>query len=219
MFVLKTFIKNTLINNLAPIIKTTSFLELQQRFAHSKRSIYPKTPDLIYVPQVLRWIRNKWKFRALKKCWDPDFSEGAFIYGTTRAVCKITDIINRGQPEELENLLTFSAKVKLVDYMKRRLSKVQKEIITLKPEDIKILVPLNVALVEAGNKKNCRISMRVLGLKWHEHNGNVLKLVLVALQTEFLRDYTQRNSEWTISAFDILECGMLAQIPGQRKPI
>ncbi|XP_050299663.1 uncharacterized protein LOC126738394 [Anthonomus grandis grandis] len=174
----------------------------------------PKTPDLIYVPRLFKWLRNKLKFKMLQNTWDPEFSEGAFIYGTTRAVCKITDIINRDKPEELENLLTFSAKMKLVDYMTTRLNKTQKEIIALRPDDIKILVPLNVSLMKNGQYKNCRVTMRILGLKWHEHS-NMLKLVLVALQTEFLRDYSQghTNSEWTISAFDVLECGMLTQIP------
>lgn len=193
----------------------SSLVIFQRRCHHTARRKLPKTPDLIYVPQIMKWLKNKFKFKLLKSSWDPEFSEGAFIYGTTRAVCKITDIINKDKPQDLENLLTFSAKIKLIDYMTTRLTKVQKEIITLKPEDIKILVPLHVALVQNGNKKNCRVAMRVLGLKWHEQS-HTLKLVLVAIQTEFLRDYTHghKNSEWTISAFDILECGMLTQIPG-----
>ncbi|KAL1512763.1 hypothetical protein ABEB36_002295 [Hypothenemus hampei] len=213
------FIKSENLNpaNLALNFHKTSprcLFQFQQRFQHSKihRNL-PKTPDLIYVPQIMKWLKNKIKFKVLKNSWDPEFSEGAFIYGITRAVCRITEIINQGKQEELENLMTFSAKIKLIDYMSTRLSKVQKEIILLKPDDIKILVPLHVALIKDGNKKNCRISLRVLGLKWHEH-AHTLKLALVALQTEFLRDYTHghKNSEWTLSAFDILECGMLTQI-------
>ncbi|XP_066245917.1 uncharacterized protein [Euwallacea similis] len=187
-------------------------LKFQRRFHHVPHKKLPKTPDLIYVPQIMKWLKNKFKFKLLKNTWDPEFSEGAFIYGTTRAVCKITEIISRDQPQDLENLLTFSAKLKLVNHMAIRLTEVQKGIITLQPDDIKILVPLDVALNKDGNKKNCKISMNVLGLKWHE-DSNALKLVLVALQTEFLRDYSNgyKNSEWTISAFDVLECGILAQ--------
>ncbi|XP_019755251.1 uncharacterized protein LOC109534121 isoform X2 [Dendroctonus ponderosae] len=145
---------------------TDSFAVQPHRFQHMTHRKLPKTPDLIYVPQIIKWLKNKFKFKVLKNAWDPEFSEGAFIYGTTRAVCKITDIISRDKPQELENLLTFSAKMKLIDYMSTRLSKVQKEIIKLKPDDIKILVPLHVALSKNGNKKNCRVAMRVLGLKW-----------------------------------------------------
>ncbi|XP_066138315.1 uncharacterized protein [Euwallacea fornicatus] len=125
-------------------------------------------------------------------------------------ICTITEIIARDQPQELGDLLTSSAKIRLANHMATRLTEGQKGIITLQPDDIKILVPLDVALNKDGNKKQCKISLSVLGLKWHEHS-NTLKLVLVALQTEFLRDYTNgyKNSEWTISAFDVLECGIL----------
>ncbi|XP_076268062.1 uncharacterized protein LOC143201101 [Rhynchophorus ferrugineus] len=181
---------------------------------HTIKKRLPKTPDLIYVPRVLKWIKNKIKFKLLKRTWDTEFSEGAFIYGSTRAVCRITEIIHNDKPQELENLLTFSAKMKLIDYM-GRLTKTQKEIILLTPEDIKILVPLNVALEKNGDKRHCRVIMRILGLKWHDHS-NMLRLALVALQTEFLRDYSQghSNSDWIISAFEILECGTLTQTPG-----
>lgn len=63
-------------------------------------------------------------------------------------------------------MLTFSAKIKLIDCMTTRLTKAQKEIIALQPDDIKILVPLNIALIKEGQKKNCRVAMRILGLKW-----------------------------------------------------
>lgn len=173
----------------------------------------PKTPDLIYVPHVLRWLKTKFRLKYLQRAWDPEFSEGAFIYGTTRAVCRITEIIHEDKPEKLDGLLTDSAKIKLEDDIASRLTKMQKQIIKLRPDDIKILVPIAVNLKTEGFTKLCDVSLRSLALKWYEDRGN-LKLVLVALQTEFMRDYTHgTNSEWIISVFDILECAMLSESP------
>lgn len=174
----------------------------------------PKTPELVYVPHLLRWLKTKLKFKYLQRKWDPDFSEGAFIYGTTTAICRITEIISKNRLEELDDLLTTSAKEKLVDDAKR-LTQLQRRIIRIKPEDIKILVPLSVNLIADGLEKKCAVDLRILALKWYEITGS-LRLVLVALQSEFFREYSQRApSEWTISKFDILECVMLSEASKQ----
>lgn len=172
----------------------------------------PKTPDLIYIPHVLRWLKTKFRFKMLQKTWDPEFTEGSFIYGTSRAICRITEIIHDNKPEQLKGLLTTSALIKLRDDISTKLSKMQKLIIRIKPEDIKILVPVKVSLDRDGEYKKCKVAMRVLALKWIRQGNGTLRLVLVALQTEFLRDYTHGTaSDWTISAFDILECTVLAK--------
>nr|CAI5824485.1 unnamed protein product [Callosobruchus analis] len=174
----------------------------------------PKTPDLIYIPHLLRWLKTKFQFKYLQKKWDPEFTEGAFIYGSTKAVCRITEIISENKPEELDDLLTTAARVKLKHDMRTRLTKVQRAIIRLKPEDIKILVPMTVSLSSDARQKDCKVSMRILALKWIQQPNGVLRLVLVALQTEFLRNYNPGASQdWTISAFDILECAILSQAP------
>lgn len=183
---------------------------LQTINSYSSSSSVPKTPELIYVPHILRWLKTKLKFKYLQKKWDPDFSEGAFIYGTTTAICKITEIISKNKPDELNGLLTVTAKEKLVEDAKR-LTQLQKMIIRIKPEDIKILVPLSVNLIADGIERKCSVDLRILALKWYEITGS-LRLVLVALQSEFFREYSQRApSEWTISKFDILECVMLSE--------
>ena len=172
----------------------------------------PKTPDLIYMPHVIRWIKSKLRFKYLKKIWDPEFSEGAFIYGSTRAVCRITEIISNGNTEELEGLMTDSAKIKLQDDINYRLTPTQRKLIVLRPEDIKILVPISVSFNKEGVGKTCKVNLRVLALKWHEVGNENYKLVLVALQTEFLRDYAKTAPrEWNISGFSILECAMLSE--------
>ncbi|KAJ8970375.1 hypothetical protein NQ314_001287 [Rhamnusium bicolor] len=174
----------------------------------------PKTPELIYIPHVVRWLKTKFQLKFLQKAWDPDFTEGAFIYGTSKAVCRITEIIHDNKPEQLQGLLTTSAKIKLTDDMTTKLTKTQRKIIRIKPEDIKILVPMTVCLNTDGAQKNCRVGMRVLALKWIQQSNGASRLVLVALQTEFLKDYTTgTNSDWTVSAFDILECAILTQTP------
>lgn len=62
-----------------------NLLKMHTRWHHQvSRRRLPKTPDLIYVPQIMKWLKNKLKFKLLKKSWDPDFTEGAFIYGSTR---------------------------------------------------------------------------------------------------------------------------------------
>lgn len=164
------------------------------------------------MPQILRWLKTKLKFKYLQKKWDPNFSEGAFIYGTTTAVCRITEIISRNKPEQLQNLLTEPAKEKLIEDVKR-LTPLQRKIIRTKPEDIKILVPLSVNLISDGVDKKCSVDLRILALKWFKITGS-LRLVLVALQSEFFREYSKSSpSEWTISKFDILECVMLSEAP------
>lgn len=174
---------------------------------YSSKTI-PQTPELIYVPHVLRWLKTKLKFKYLQKKWDPDFSEGAFIYGTTTAICRITEIISKNKANDLDNLLTGSAKAKLIEDAKR-LNQIQRRIIRIQPDDIKILVPLSVNLISDGIEKKCSVDLRVLALKWYEITGS-LRLVLVALQSEFFREYSQKSPpEWTISKFDILECVIL----------
>lgn len=189
------------------IFKTTRyFTSTIQR--HYSPKILPQTPELIYVPHILRWLKTKLKFKYLQKKWDPDFSEGAFIYGTTTAICRITEIISKNKPEELHNLLTEPAREKLIEDVKR-LTPLQRKIIKIKPDDIKILVPLSVNLVSDGIDKKCSVDLRILALKWLEITGS-LRLVLVALQSEFFREYSENSpAEWTINKFDILECVML----------
>lgn len=172
----------------------------------------PKTPDLIYIPHIYRWLKTKVQFKYLQKVWDPEFSEGAFIYGTSKAVCRITEIIQDNTLEELDELLTPPARTTLKNTMKTKLTKAQKSIIKIMPEDIKILVPMKIAMKNDRNEKNVKISMRVLALKWIRPDAGNFKLVLVALQTEFFRDYTKGASpDWMISAFDILDCVVLSQ--------
>ncbi|CAH1966856.1 unnamed protein product [Acanthoscelides obtectus] len=174
----------------------------------------PKTPDLIYIPHVMRWLKTKFQFKYLQKKWDPDFTEGAFIYGSTKAVCRITEIIADDKPEQLDELLTTAARIKLELDMRTRLTKGQRAIIRLKPEDIKILVPMTVSMSSDERQKDCKVLMRVLALKWIQQPNGALRLVLVALQTEFLRNYNEGASQdWTISAFDIMECAVLSQAP------
>ncbi|XP_018328642.1 uncharacterized protein LOC108739294 [Agrilus planipennis] len=168
-----------------------------------------KTPELIYIPRLLRWMKVKMKLRLLKK-WDPNFSEGAFIYGSLMALCRITEIIHEDDPKQLVGLLTEPARLKLTEDMTHKLSKLQKDIIQLKMSDIKILVPVSVNFRQVGNEKYCDIAVRSLALKWLEKKG---QLVLVALEAEFSRNYTEgAKAEWTISNFNILECALLNEI-------
>lgn len=174
----------------------------------------PKTPDLIYIPHVYRWLKTKIQFKYLQKMWDSDFTEGAFIYGSSKAVCRITEIIHENKPEDLEELLTPTAKIKLKEVMKNRLTKLQKNVIKINPEDIKILVPMKIEMKNDKIGKNVKIGMRVLALKWIRPDVGNYKLVLVALQTDFFRDYSKGAlPEWTISAFDVLDCVVLSQVP------
>lgn len=186
-----------------------SLLHTQIRTRYSNR---PKTPDLIYFPKISRWLANKVRLMLLKRFWDPDFSEGAFIYGTTRAICKITDIIHNDNPEALQDLVTMSIQINLIDEMSSRLTSLQKHIIKLEPPDIKMLILNNVKMKRDGLQRTCCIGMRVLALKWHTQTSGILNLALITLQTEFTRDYSVGVApNWTISGFDILDCTLLAE--------
>ncbi|CAH0550315.1 unnamed protein product [Brassicogethes aeneus] len=169
------------------------------------------TPELIYVPRVFRWMANKVRFKYLQKMWDQEFSEGAFIFGSTMAVCRITEIVQSNEYMELDGLLTSSAKLKLIADLHTRFTQQQKSIMGLKPQDIKILVPVSVKLLRHGGEKKCRVNLRILALKWYKQLNGVVNLVLVALQTEFQKDYKEPCSDWTISNFDILDCTMLKE--------
>uniref|UniRef100_A0A1Y1N834 Tim44-like domain-containing protein n=1 Tax=Photinus pyralis TaxID=7054 RepID=A0A1Y1N834_PHOPY len=173
------------------------------------RSNSEKTPDLVYIPQVFRWLRTKAKFKYLQKTWDPEFSEGAFIFGSIQAICKISEIIHTEDLERLNGLLTETARLKLVSVLNDKLTAVQKKVIKISPVDIKIMVPTEVNLKRDGERKTCEICLRSLSLKWFEGKEST-KLVLIALQTDFLRDYGQNvTPEWTVNVFDILECAVL----------
>lgn len=190
------------------LIFKTQFLIHHLR--HSSTWKAPKTPELIYVPHILRWLKTKLKFKYLQNRWDPEFSEGGFIYGTTHAICKVTEIISKNTTNDLNYLLTRTAKEKLLDDI-RSLTPIQRKIIKLKPEDIKILVPLSVNITTNGVERRCSIDLRTVALRWFEMTG-FLRLVLVALQSEFYRDYTKGSApEWTINKFDILECTLLSE--------
>lgn len=173
----------------------------------------PKTPDLIYIPHIYRWLKTKLQFKYLQKIWDPDFTEGAFIYGSSKAVCKITEIIHENRAEELDELVTPTARLKVKELMKNKLTKLQKSVIKINPEDIKILVPMNIEMKNDKIEKNVKIGMRVLALKWIRSETGNFKLVLVALQSDFFRDYTKSAPDWTISGFEVLDCVILSQVP------
>lgn len=196
-----------------------SQIKTDKRYLQSCGTNYqmPKTPDLIYVPHVFRWLKSKLRFKYLKRIWDPEFSEGAFIYGSTKAVCRITEIISSGKLQDLEGLMTVSARLRLQDDITYRLNKIQRKLIMLKPDDIKILIPITVNLTSEGAGRMCRVNLRILGLKWHEVTSENYKLVLVALQSEFSRDYSEAAPpEWIISQFSILECAMLSEATATR---
>lgn len=149
----------------------------------------------------------------LQKSWDPEFSEGPFIYGTTHAICKITEIINEGKYNELNPLVNDRTAVKITDNAINRLTPLQKDMIKLNPEDIKLLVPLYVKFDTENGTKTCSILLKSLSLKWFEYAKN-LKLVLIVLETEFQRDYSKpQSSDWTISNFEVAQCAVLTNAP------
>lgn len=196
-------------HSIHPTLVQSSLLESKRNGSTWKT---PKTPELIYVPHILKWLKTKLKFKYLQKSWDPEFSEGAFIYGSTTAICKITELIHDNKLDELKDLIATSVYVKLLDDIKR-LTPMQRKIIKLKPDDIKILIPQSVAMKTNGIEKRCSVNLRTLALKWYETTGT-FRLVLVALQSEFERDYTEgAEPEWTITNYDILECAMLNEAP------
>ncbi|XP_045461715.1 uncharacterized protein LOC123671740 [Harmonia axyridis] len=209
-------IRNTLNPSLLTCMKfkNTPSLTISRKI-HLTRSIsVPRTPDLIYFPDVLRWLKTKVKFKYLRNVWDPSFSEGAFIYGSTHAICRITEIINNNKVAEFEGLLTAPARIKLIEDMTKKLTRTQREIIRLHPRDIKILVPMSVDLSKTGLGKECKVLMRVLALKWFPQRSGYLRLVLVALQSEFTKDYTHGiDQDWNISSFDVMECTVLTETP------
>lgn len=173
----------------------------------------PKLPELLYFPHVLRWLKTKLSFKYLQKTWDPEFSEGAFIFGSTHAVCKITDIINRDALQELNSLVTPKVEEQIREELGYKLSTLQKEIIAIHPTDIKLLVPLSVKFDSAGGKKRVKILLKSLSLKWVEYS-NSLKLVLVVLETEFQRDYIKYSkSDWIISTFNVIRCSIVTTAP------
>lgn len=205
------------INYLIKRCHSQNYLYNIKRFYQKRKGNNLKTPELIYIPQILRWIRTKIGFVILRKTWDPDFSEGAFIYGSTQAICKISQILSKNDPEnELKKLVTPRLQRRLLLDISVHLSKLQKQLLRLEPADIKLLIPLEVKLKTIQDRKICLIMLRSLAVKWQKiQNAN--RLAIIALQTEFIRDYTDnRNSEWTVNVYDILECGLAGEAQLQR---
>lgn len=183
-----------------------------KRYNHN-HSNNPKLPELLYFPHIFRWLNAKYRLKYLQKMWDPDFSEGGFIYGSTHAICKITDIISRNKPDELKNIVDLRVERKLAHEMRVILSEQQKKAMRLTPEDIKLLVPLKVIFDTNKNQKRCSILLKTLAMKWCQI-GSSLKLVLIVLETEFKRDYSKGlNSEWIVSLFNILQCSLINDSP------
>lgn len=198
-------------------IEDTGPMLCLKRYNHSE-SAKPKLPELLYFPHIFRWLNAKYRLKYLQKMWDPEFSEGAFIYGTTHAICKITDIISRNKPDELKNFVDYRVEKKLSHEMRVILSDQQKQAMKLSPEDIKLLVPMKVIFDTNKNQKRCRILLKTLAMKWCKI-GSSLKLVLIVLETEFKRDYTKTfSSEWIISLFNILQCSLISDSPPPRPP-
>ncbi|XP_049817376.1 uncharacterized protein LOC126264277 [Aethina tumida] len=190
---------------------------------HPKRKIHtnrtppgqectPKTPDLVFVPRLFNWIANKLKLKYLQKMWDKDFTEGAFIYGTSKAVCRITEIIHCNNPKELDGLVTDNAKLKMYTIIHTKLTPKQRDIIQLKTSDIKVLIPLSVKLISSNGEKKCNIKLRVLALKWYKQVNGIMSLVLVGVESEFLRDYNDEYPNWLISDFHVLDCTMINEV-------
>lgn len=184
----------------------------------------PKLPELFYVPKITNWLKTKYRLRLLKKRYDPYFSEGAFIYGTQIALCRITEIISDRQIDDLDELVTSNVKQYIVDYlMKRKMTPLQIDMIRTRPEDIKLMVPLNVKFEnydEEESKKNnretlCKILLKCLAMKWYKYNDN-LKLVLVVIESEFQRKYAYgKEYDWIVGGFDLKQCSMLTGAPSR----
>lgn len=143
----------------------------------------------------------------------PFLLAGAFIYGSQRALCRITEIINEQKTDELENLVKPNVRnyIELL-IQKKKLTKLQLEMIRLKPEDIKLLIPLRVRFERAAevsgmggemgdvgggssrmtNEILCKIFLKSLAMKWFKYQDN-FKLVLVVIESEFERKYEMRN--------------------------
>lgn len=195
-------------------LETNGAVMCINRYSHNHPNNL-KLPELLYFPHIFRWLNAKYRLKYLQRMWDPDFTEGAFIYGTTHAICKITDIISRNKPEELKNLVEVRVERKLVHEMRVILSEQQKKAIRLTPDDIKLLVPLKVIFDTKDNQKRCNILLKILAMKWCQI-GSSFKLVLIVLETEFKRDYSRGlNSEWIISLFNILQCSFLNDTRGR----
>jgi len=178
-----------------------------QRFYSNRPLHVRKFPDLLYFPHIFRWLGNKMKFKYLQNTWDPEFSEGAFIYGSTRAICRITEIINEDRPDQLKGLLTTMAEEKLKLDMEIKLSPLQKEVIKIDQDDIKLLVPMKVQLVNnKSDQKYCAVLLKSLSMKWYE-DKNTVKLALIVIETEFRRNYQEEApAEWIISLFNVVQC-------------
>lgn len=63
-------------------------------------------PRLLFVQNPLTWFTVKMNFRLLRRSWDPDFVEAEFQRGTKHAVARITELVHRGDFENLEPLMT-----------------------------------------------------------------------------------------------------------------
>lgn len=178
-----------------------------------------KFPELLYFPKFFRWLGMKIRLKYLKRVWDPEFSEGAFIYGSTQAICRISEIVHFDKPNELRSLLTDQAEKQLRADMLGKLTHIQRKVILLKPTDIKLLVPIKVQLItDKENRKLCLVMLKSLSMKWYQENQN-LKLVLIVIDTEFTREYTQGNkSEWFVSLFKIVQCALINGSAGPPKP-
>lgn len=192
----------------APLVTTAK----SNLHSNGKEKSSPKLPELFYFPHVTRWLKTKLRFKYLQKTWDPDFSEGAFIFGTTQALCRITEIINANRLQDLKNLVKPSVERKLKEDVEVKLTSMQKEMIQLRPEDIKLLVPLQVKFETGDGRRICNVLLKSLSLKWHESPKN-LKLVLIILEAAFERDYSNVPNEWIISDFDIQQCSIVATKP------
>lgn len=195
-------------------------LNNKRSYSNNRPCDTPKLPELFYIPKVTNWLKTKMKLRYLKQRFDPDFTEGAFIYGSQIALCRITEIINERQFDDLDNLVTSNVKAyvkNLIDT--KKLTSLQIDMIRLRPDDIKLMVPLKVKFERTGdnypasqtsNQILCKIMLKSLSMKWYKYNDN-LKLILIVIESEFQRKFDSfgKEHDWIIGQFEVKQCSML----------
>ena len=71
-------------------------------------------PSLIYRPNIMRWFQVKYQFHLLTRNWDPNCTEGSFIFGATQAICRVTEVL---AAKANNDILEKEAEEKLMQFM------------------------------------------------------------------------------------------------------
>jgi len=167
---------------------------------HSEARKERLMPTVYYYQNPLHWLKIKWKLMKLKR-WDKEFNEEDFKRGTRQAISSVTNIVSAEHFDDLNNLLTPFALMKLRRDVLVHWNDDMIRNVNVGLSDIKLAVPTRVHFPQIPlHPQVCDIDMWYMAMKWRDYDI----LLIMDFVARFNRNFTNNhNSEWTISFFEL----------------